>query len=384
MPAFTYKCPSCGNALKFMPGEGDFACEFCGSRFDQAYLKTLDEKAYAREAAAGGPGEAGPADAPVQGEGVGPADASGQSRSSRRPRSSSKPGEEGQREYLCSCPNCGAELVTSDTTAATTCYYCHNPVVIVGRLEDAMKPDAVLPFKYDKVEAREKFFAWIRKKRYVPKAFISENSVQNLSGVYYPYWLADYEASASFTGEGAVVTHSETPKYRITTTKYYSVSRDGDIVFTNLQRSALQKADRKLADGVHPYQMAYLTDFSPSYLSGFMAEKRDVAKEAVQGSIEEELKGYAQPLLASGTPYTSLVGSTTMRLKGNHYRYALLPAWVLTYKGEGGRMYYYAMNGQTGEVCGALPVDKKKLLLHGGVLAAAICGALLAVCYFLL
>jgi hypothetical protein len=45
-------------------------------------------------------------------------------------------------------------------------------------------------------------------------------------------------------------------------------------------------------------------------------------------------------------------------------------------------MYYYAMNGQTGEVCGVLPVDRKKLMFHGGILAALVCGALLAVFYF--
>ncbi len=348
MPAFTYKCPACGNALKYEPNSGNFACEFCRSTFDKAYLDKLDDKAYMQENAEGGEKERGR--------------------------------EEGQLLY--SCPSCGAELVTSDTTAATMCYYCHNPVVIVGRLEDAFRPDAMLPFKYDRDGARERFFKWMRKKKYVPKEFISEASVQRLSGVYYPYWLADYEASASFTGEGQVVTHSTTAKYHITTTKYYSVSRDGDISFRNLSRSALQKADRKLSDGVHPYQMEDLVDFAPAYLSGFMAEKRDIAKDAIRESVEAELQGYAQPLITSGTPYASLVGSTTMKLKGNRYRYALLPAWVMTYRGEQGKMYYYAMNGQTGEVCGVLPVDKKKLLLHGGVLAALVCGMMLAVFYF--
>ena len=348
MPAFTYKCPACANALKFEPNSGNFACEFCGTTFEKAYLDKLDEKAYMQEKADGRP----------------------------------KQHTGGEDQFLYSCPSCGAELVTSETTAATMCYYCHNPVVIVGRLEEAFKPDVLLPFQYDKQGAKDRFFQWIRKKKYVPPEFISEESVERLSGVYYPYWLADYEASASFTGEGQIVTHTTTAKYNITTTKYYSVSRDGDLSFRNIERSALQKADRKLSDAVHPYRMEDLTDFAPSYLSGFMAEKRDIAKDAVQGSVEAELQGYAQPLLTSGTPYTSLVGSTTMKLKGNRYRYALLPAWVMTYRGEQGKMYYYAMNGQTGEVCGVLPVDKKKLLFHGGILAAIVCGLMLAVFYF--
>ena len=348
MPAFTYKCPACGNALKFEPNSGNFACEFCSTAYDKAYLDKLDDKAYKQEGAEG------------------------------RLREQNKGGE----QYLYSCPSCGAELTTTDTTAATMCYYCHNPVVIVGRLEEAFRPDAVLPFQYDKQGAKDRFFKWIRKKRYVPKEFISEASVERLAGVYYPYWLADYEASASFTGEGQTVTHTSTAKYNITTTKYYSISRDADISFRNVQRSALQKADRKLSDGVHPFRLEELEDFAPSYLSGFMAEKRDVAKEAISASVESELQGYAQPLLTSGTPYTSVVGSTTMKLRGNRYRYALLPAFIMTYRGEKGMMYYYAMNGQTGEVCGVLPVDRKKLLFHGSALAALVCGALLAVFYF--
>lgn len=346
MPAFTYKCPACGNALKFEPNSGKFKCEFCGTAYEKAYLEKLDDKAYGQEAEAGGTRE------------------------------------REKEQYLYSCPSCGAELTTSDTTAATMCYYCHNPVVIVGRLEDTYKPDAVLPFTYDRQGAKDRFFGWIRKKWYVPREFISEASVERLSGVYYPYWLADYEASASFTGEGQIVTHESTAKYNITTTKFYSISRDADISFRNVQRSALQKADRKLSDGVHPYDLDGMVDFAPSYLSGFMAEKRDVAKEAISASVEAELNGYAQPLITSNTPYTSVVGTTTMKLKGNRYRYALLPAWVMTYRGEKNQMYYYAMNGQTGEVCGVLPVDKKKLLFHGGILTALVCGVLLAVFYF--
>ncbi len=347
MPVFTYKCPSCGNALKYEPNSLKFACEFCGSTFDKAYLEKLDDKAYQRER--------------------------------EEPQAGLKTGEE---EYLFSCPSCGAELVTSDTTAATMCYYCHNPVVIVGRLDAAFRPDAVLPFQYDRQSAMDRFFAWIRKKKYVPGEFISKESVDKLAGVYYPYWLADYEATASFTGEGQIVTHSTTAKYNITTTKYYSVSRDADIAFKNVERSALQKADRKLADAVHPYDTQKLVDFAPAYLSGFLAEKRDIAKEAVRGSVEEELKKYAHPLITANSPYTSLVGATTMQLKGNRYRYALLPAWVMTYRGNKGEMYHYEMNGQTGEVCGVLPVDVGKLLLHCGILAAAVCGAAMAIFYF--
>ena len=35
----------------------------------------------------------------------------------------------------------------------------------------------------------------------------------------------------------------------------------------------------------------------------------------------------------------------------------------MTYKGRNGKIFYYAINGQNGKVCGELPVDYKKLSL---------------------
>ena len=45
------------------------------------------------------------------------------------------------------CPSCGAEIVTDATTAATFCYYCHNPVILGGRLDGAYLPDKIIPFE---------------------------------------------------------------------------------------------------------------------------------------------------------------------------------------------------------------------------------------------
>ena len=45
------------------------------------------------------------------------------------------------------------------------------------------------------------------------------------------------------------------------------------------------------------------------------------------------------------------------------WEYALFPVWVLTYHRKGDeKLYYYALNGQTGKIAGELPVDTGKLL----------------------
>ena len=61
---------------------------------------------------------------------------------------------EGEAVYY-SCPSCGAEIVTDATTAATFCYYCHNPVVLGKRLEGTYLPNKIIPFEISRGGSRE-------------------------------------------------------------------------------------------------------------------------------------------------------------------------------------------------------------------------------------
>ena len=61
--------------------------------------------------------------------------------------------QQGMRSYHCH--TCGAELVTDETTAASTCAYCGSPVVLSDHLSGAKRPNYVIPFKVDKKTAKE-------------------------------------------------------------------------------------------------------------------------------------------------------------------------------------------------------------------------------------
>jgi hypothetical protein len=67
---------------------------------------------------------------------------------------------------------------------------------------------------------------------------------------------------------------------------------------------------------------------------------------------------------------TCVPESKDIRLKQGKIRYALLPVWILhtTYKGK---LYTFAMNGQTGKFVGNLPIDAGKAWeISAGVFAA--------------
>ena len=93
--------------------------------------------------------------------------------------------------------------------------------------------------------------------------------------------------------------------------------------------------------------------------------------------MTSEASGYASGMMKAEHPFNTLDGSTTFKATDVRMKYVLLPAWVLTYKGEkGGAPYYYMMNGQTGAVCGKLPLKKSKLLLCSLLVGAAVFAAM--------
>lgn len=345
MASVTYKCPNCGGGLTFSPEHQAWECEYCLSLFTEEQLgKFADE----------------------------------QKTTEIPPEAVDEDSDEGGT-VIYQCPSCGAEIIAEASTAATYCYYCHNPVVMAGKLTEEFKPDAILPFAIEKEQARQQFLNWAGKKKYVPQGFFTKRGIDELSGVYYPYWLGDFEYEARMEGKGEKVKITRTGKIETTVVEHYAVERQGSFAYNNVARSAFTKIQSKLADGVHPYNMEALKDYNPAYMTGFMAEKRDVESDSLTESVEQELNGYAKQSLEETAPgYNSLRTDTQGRITSTRWRQVMLPIWMLTYRLKGSdEVYYYSVNGQTGTICGKLPLDKKRLALHAGL--AALAGGILMV-----
>lgn len=329
-----YQCPCCGAGLAFDPEKQKFACEFCLSEFDEGEL----EAAGAGEAAA----KQAEADADYCGH-----------------------------MNVYACPNCGAEVVVDEDSAADFCYYCHNPIVLSGRLAGQMRPHKVVPFRITREEAEETFLAWCRKKWFLPKDFTSSEHAAKIRGVYYPFWVTDADANTSIRAEAVNRRSWRMGDYIYTETKRYDIERAGNIHFEDIVTCALSDADKHMLEGILPYPSEDLTDFSMPYLSGFMAKKRDIERDTLTPEVRSRMTAYTKTLL-SGTvngSYDSLnVESTQVNITASHWEYALLPIWILTYTDKHGKVYTFAINGSTGKIYGELPVSYPKL----AVLAAAV------------
>lgn len=346
MAVVSYKCPNCGGDLRFDPKTQKYKCEYCLSEFTEEVLHQQEEK-----------------------------ESSGQQREEQESRDG----------LVYSCPSCGAQIITDETTAATFCYYCHNPVVLEGKLSGDYKPDQIIPFKVDKKEAVSHFLAYMKKKKFVPKAFFNKDQIEKISGVYFPFWMFECDVMGHMDATATNVRIYRIGDTEFTETRFYNVQREGGLHFEELTKNALNKANRKLVEGVQPFMLNDLQKFSMGYLSGFQAEKRDMEKRDFEDEVRREISDYSKSILKDSiSGYTTVKSSNlAMDTPSEHWKYILLPVWVLTYKGKDDKIYYYAMNGQTKNICGELPIDYKKVAMMFAAIAIPVFLLLLLGGYFI-
>lgn len=369
MATISIKCPNCGGGLQFDPSAQNYECEYCLSRFTQEELEKIapeiGDGQSGRESGGSGGAQA-PEDKTAEGAAV------------------HDDAAENARVY--SCPSCGAEIVTDETTAASFCFYCHNPVILQGRLNGKYHPDYVIPFAIDKEKAKEIFLGWLRQKRFVPSDFGSPEQIEKMTGVYFPYWLYSCRVDGHLEGEGTRLRTWRAGDMQYTETQKYDVSRAGTMNIDHVTRNALKKADKKLAEGVMPFDTRAMKPFSMGFLSGFFAEKRDMDNSEFSMEVEKEVKDFAAgSLRGSVGDYSSLnVRRQEADIKAPKWEYALLPVWTLTYiEKKTGQVYYFACNGQSGKVCGKLPVDTRKLWILFAEIFLPLLAVLLAAGYMI-
>lgn len=334
-----YQCPNCGAGLTFDAAKQLFACEFCLSEFtrDEVLAANREEDRREQEAA-----EA----------------------------------EYNARMNEYECRSCGAHVVADEHTVASTCAYCHNPVVLVGRLSGEMKPQKIIPFHYDKEAAKERFLAFVKKKWFVPKSFFTAEQVEKLSGIYYPFWVTDADVSAGIDAHATNVRVWRSGNREYREVSHYEIRRRGFIHYEDLTTAALTEADKRMLEGILPFPSAALEEFSMPYLSGYTAKKRNLSQDDVKGEVKRRICNYSERILRNTVGHydTLELRSSASRVLKSHWDYSLLPVWVLTYRAKSGKVYTYTMNGHTGKVHGELPVSRLKLGLFAAAIATVLTG----------
>lgn len=350
-----YKCPNCGGSVEFDSGTQMIKCPYCDSEFDVAAIeaaneaqnKSADDMNWSADEAKWSEDETA-----------------------------------GMRVYICN--SCGGEIVADETTGATQCPYCGNQVTMKGQFTGDLRPDLIIPFKLDKNAAKEAYKKHIGNKKLLPKLFKTENHIDEIKGVYVPYWLFDCSAAGSVTFSGTQVEHWSDSEYNYTRTSYFNLYRSGQAEFGAIPVDGSSKMADDLMESIEPFNIAEAVDFKAAYLAGYLADRYDVSYENnVPRANERVRESLIQSMRATTSGYTGVTPKSTNISVGNgRVRYALYPVWVLntTYRGE---KYTFAMNGQTGKMVGNLPMDKAAFWKWFGILGAGLSAVFTGISYLL-
>ena len=378
-----YQCPACTGPLHYSAKSGKLACDYCGSSFDVAEIEALyarkEAEAAAAKQAADAKAEAAQA---AKAEAAEAAAASGGWDTSDLSRDW---GAEADGLRVYSCPSCGAELICDQSTAATACPYCGNPAIVPGQFSGALRPDYILPFRLSKDDAVQALRAHYKGKPFLPRSFTSANHIEQIQGVYVPFWLFDGGAEGAASYRASNTNVYETGDYEITETRHYHVVRAGSLAFEKIPVDASSKMPDDHMDSIEPFDYAQLRPFSTAYLPGYLADKYDVTIDNSRDRADTRCREtLAQALRDTVTGYGACVTEREdIALRRGKVHYALLPVWMLSTKWRG-QDFLFAMNGQTGKLVGDLPTDRGRFWGMFAAIAAPLTVALTAILQFLL
>ena len=344
-----YKCPCCNAGLSFAGGSQQLSCEYCGTSFEIDAVKAFNEAAATENTVE----EQWETDFQQQW---------------------TEEETAGMRSY--SCPSCGGEILLEDTAAASFCPYCDNPTIVPAQVSGGLKPDAVIPFKKTREDAKNAFLNLCKGKKLLPKFFTQEQRLEHITGMYVPFWMYDCDGSFDGSFKATRIHCWSDAHYEYTRTDHYLLTRSASARFEGIPMDGSSKMDDVFMEAIEPFDYSELVDFDTAYLSGYLADKYDVESDAGKKRVQERVENSInQKIQSSIIGYATCVPtSRNLQVKHGRVRYILLPVWMLNTRYKD-KIYTFAMNGQTGKMIGTFPICPKQSLswflrIFAGVTAA--------------
>ncbi len=340
--SFRVPCPNCGAQLTFSPEKQQLACTHCGTTQVVAFTK---EKLQER-----------PLHAAHSGIQVG-----------------FQPLATVQEKRVFGCPNCGARTTIETDQPTITCAFCGtknvNPEATTTRL---IEPAGVLPFQLSKQQALERFKGWVGDDWFAPSDLKAGATLDNIRGVYVPFWTFDAQADSDWQGEagfyynvpmsvsdgkGGTVQQMQRRVRWEHRSGYHSAFYD-DVLEMASKQLAVQSDN---VSEVSHYDMNAVVDYDPRFLLGWEAEVYSIDVAESSQRAEAAIRRREENACANqmgGDVQQNLRVLT--RLSQQTFKHILLPLWVCAYV-YNGKAYRFLINGQSGRVAGSRPKSALKV-----------------------
>lgn len=333
------KCTSCGGELKFVPSSQVLKCVKCQKSYklpvDRAVFHKIDMIA------------------PIS--------------------------EEKLSKFKVRCMECGAPLSSEKISISRKCEYCGSNLIEEFGEELNVRPDGIVPFAFDKEEARKKYVEEIKGKFFAPKDIKNGKTPFTIESIYIPTYQFRCETTSEYDGklerrdedgDGNTIYNS----FRVDGVKDY-VDEDITIECSNyLTQLTLETIKPFDMSGIRKYDKGYVMGYSVEYMNEKLSHVRDVAKEINDRHIRSSI---LQKYHYDRVSYLNI----KTRYKSAHCAYVILPTYKISYTYKN-KKYDTFMNGQTGKTGHNYPKSAGKIT--GFILAILLVTGLLALIPFLI
>ncbi|MDA3809780.1 MAG: hypothetical protein PF518_05545 [Spirochaetaceae bacterium] len=346
-----FPCNDCGADLKFEPGQNALKCPYCGAENSIESDENIDivENDYL---------------------------------SKIRELKENVKDSDMIEVIAVRCEKCGAQVSLGENKTAGECVFCGSHLGGQAHSVKEIKPEALLPFKFNKKEAAEQFRIWLKKRWFAPNKLKEFARLDGLTGIYSPYWTYDSNTTTSYRGQRGeyyyttesyteqVDGKSVTKTRQVRHTRWYPASGTVLNSFDDVLITASGNLLPKYTEALEPWDLENLVPFNDRFLSGFQVESYNVDLEegfgraksrmepVINSTIRRDIGGDEQQIRSKNSSYDDI-----------SFKHILLPVWISAYKFKD-KVYNFMVNARTGEVQGNRPYSVAKILL--AVLGAAI------------
>lgn len=324
-----YECPNCNANLKFDIASQSLLCDHCGTHMDPyAFQKERDAEETQRI-------------------------------------------EDDYEITVFTCPQCGGELVSDDTTAATFCSFCGGSTILDSRISNKKRPKFIIPFKKTKEDCRKAYKKMMRRALFAPPEFKKEEYLSRFRSIYMPYWVY----SAVKKGHVALETCKPVKHDHYEMDIFYLLESEMKAEYEGIAFDASENFSDALSNAISPFKWEEAQPFTPAFLSGFYADMENVDPKIYEDDVSEIMQDELCDKIGSEPicKEYQLTRYTKQKLRPDRitWQLAMFPVWFLTYRYKD-RVSYTVVNGQTGKAAGSIPVDKKRYMWGSLLLAIPI------------
>jgi hypothetical protein len=269
------------------------------------------------------------------------------------------------------CQSCKAVSVFDPERVGQNCQFCGSPSLVdYKEIKAPIRPQGVLPFKVSESQVREQIRKWYASKWLAPGKLKTRALVDQVRGVYIPYWTFDakavcpWEAEAGhyyYTTETYRDNQGRTQTRQVQHVRWEPASGLVEHFFDDEPVPGTHGVSSILLRQVEPFATPELVPYDTAFLSGFIVEHYQVvlveAAQASQDAMTDKLRQMCAAQIPGDT-YRNLEIHPTF--SAQTFKHILVPVWLLSYL-YGTRLFQVVVNGYSGRMAGQYPKSPWKI-----------------------